>query len=52
MEEMKLNHLVFVNALGRSIEFHRKNANDPHNVGNAVVVALTEVRDAFKAYMF
>lgn len=45
------NNAAFLYALERSIEFHRTNTNDPHNIGTAVMVALTEVRDAFKAYM-
>lgn len=43
--------IAFIGALDRAIDFHRNNRNDPHNVGNAVIAALSEVRDAFKAYM-
>lgn len=50
-DEAQRNQCVFIGALDRAIEFHRTNANDPHNVGNAVMVAIAEVRDAFKAYM-
>lgn len=49
--EVQRCQCAFLGALDRAIEFHRTNTNDPHNVGNAVVAALTEVRDAFKAYM-
>lgn len=49
--EAQRNQRVFLGALDRAIEFHRTNTNDPHNIGNAVMVAITEVRDAFKAYM-
>lgn len=51
-DEANRNHLAFLGALDRAIKFHSTNANDPHNVGNAVITAITEVRDAFKAYMF
>ncbi len=44
--------LVFIQALDRAIKFHRNNTSDPYNVGNAVIVSLQEVRDAFKAYLF
>lgn len=50
-DEVNRNHRVFLGALDRAIEFHRTNTNDPHNIGTAVMTALTEVRDAFKAYM-
>lgn len=50
-DEVQRNHRVFLNALDRAIEFHRSNENDPHNVSSAVIVAISEVRDAFKAYM-
>lgn len=50
-DEMTRNSIAFLYALDRSIAFHLTNTKDHHNVGNAVVVALTEVRDAFKAYM-
>ena len=32
--------------LDKAIAFHRNNTNDPHNIGNAVICALTEVREA------
>lgn len=48
--EVQRNQLAFLGAIERAIDFHRTNPNDPHNVGAAVVAALTEVRDAFKAY--
>lgn len=51
-DEVQRSQRVLLGALDRAIEFHRTNAKDPHNVGNAVMVALAEVRDAFKAYMF
>lgn len=42
----------FEHNLEMAIEFHRENPNDPHGVGQAVLVALQEVRDAFgKAMM-
>jgi hypothetical protein len=50
-DEVRKNQDVFLDALNRAIEFHRTNTNDPHNVGASVMVAVTEVRDAFKAYM-
>ena len=37
---------VFEASLDKSIAFHSKNQNDPHNVGNAVMVALLEVKAA------
>lgn len=40
-----------LDALNRSVEFHRTNQNDPYNIGTAVMVAVSEVRDAFKAYI-
>lgn len=49
--DVERDHRAFVGALERAITFHRTNTNDPHNVGTAVMVALTEVRDCFKAYM-
>jgi hypothetical protein len=39
---------AFIAALNRAIEFHRTNQNDPHNIGVAVMVTLTEVRDAMR----
>jgi hypothetical protein len=41
-------HQVFIAALEKAIEFHRSNQNDPHEIGNAVMVVLIEVRDAYK----
>lgn len=32
--------------LDAAIVWHRQNHNDPHNIGNAVIAALTEVRTA------
>jgi hypothetical protein len=49
--EVQVNQLAFLGAIDRAIEFHRTNTNDPHNVGTAVMVALSEVRDCFKAYL-
>jgi len=40
-------HLKFCNNLDKAIEFHRLNQNDPHQVGNAAVLALCEVREMF-----
>ena len=51
VKDMQTANCAFVGALDRAIEFHRTNTNDPHNVGAAVMVALTEMRDAFKAYI-
>lgn len=41
------NAARFCAKLSAAIEFHRTNQNDPHGIGNAVMVALTEVRTAF-----
>ena len=49
--EIQRNNIAFLYALERSIKFHRDNVNDPHGIGQAVMVALTEVRDCFKAYI-
>ncbi len=49
--EVQTNNRAFIHALNRAIEFHRTNTNDPHNIGNAVIAALIEVRDCFRAYM-
>lgn len=38
---------IFVARLDNAIKFHRDNQNDPHNISNAVVVALTETRRAY-----
>src|SRR4051812_43481236 len=35
-----------IGSLEKRIEFHRSNTNDPHNVGNAVVTALEEIKGA------
>ncbi len=35
--------------LSSRIDFHRNNQNDPHGIGNAVIAALTEVREAVEA---
>ena len=40
-------HENFIHNLDQAIAFHRLNTNDPHNVGNAALLALTETRDAF-----
>ena len=40
---------AFLAALDRAIEFHRTNTDDPYGIDIAVVAALVEVRDAFKA---
>jgi len=37
---------AIVASLDKSIDFHSGNASDPHNVGNAVICALTEVKTA------
>lgn len=37
----------FLDRLDKAIEFHRNNPNDPHDIAAAVMVALTEVREAF-----
>jgi hypothetical protein len=50
--DVQRDHQAFLFAMDRAIEFHRTNTNDPHNVGTAVMVALTEVRDCFKAYIY
>lgn len=42
----------FMQALNKSIKFHQTNTNDPHGIGNAVTIALVEVRNCFKrAYL-
>ena len=38
---------VFLCHLDKSIRFHRENQNDPHNIGNAVMCALLETRNAY-----
>jgi hypothetical protein len=40
--------MMFIEELDKKIEFHRTNQNDPHSIGTAVMVALTEVRDAWR----
>jgi hypothetical protein len=37
----------FLAGLDRAIEFHRTNQNDPYGIGNAVMVALKEVKKAY-----
>lgn len=37
---------LFLHNIEMAIKFHDVNPNDPHNVGNAVKIALVEVRDA------
>ena len=37
---------IFYENLGQAIKFHELNPNDPHNIGNAVIVSLREVQDA------
>lgn len=44
----KSPNAVFLAALDRAIEFHRSLNEDPHNIRNAVLVSLTEVRDAMR----
>lgn len=39
---------AFIAELDHAIDFHRNNQNDAHNVSQAVAVALTEVKDAFR----
>lgn len=51
LKDLQKSNAAFVGALDRAIEFHRNNTNDPHNIGTAVMVAITEVRDAFKAHI-
>jgi hypothetical protein len=50
LEDQHASNTCFIYALDRAIKFHTHNPNDPHKVGNAVIAALTEVRDCFKAY--
>lgn len=40
-------HLKFCHNLDQAIEFHRNNRNDPHGLGNAAVLILSEVREMF-----
>lgn len=40
---------AFLAELDKAIEFHRTNTNDPYGIAVAVMAALAEVRDAFKA---
>lgn len=35
-------------AIMRRAEYHRSNANDPHNISTAVYVALIEIAEALK----
>jgi len=42
-------HVQFITNLNKAIEFHRTNKNDPYNIGNSAIVALSETRDAFVA---
>lgn len=37
-----------INELEEKAEFHRTNTNDPHGIGTAVQVALSEVAQAIK----
>lgn len=37
----------FIANLDKAIGFHRSNQNDPHNIGNAAILCLTETRNAF-----
>lgn len=50
-EDLDSRNRVFLDALKRAAEFHRTNTNDPHGIGTAVYVAISEIRDAFLAYM-
>lgn len=38
--------LAFVRHVDKAIRFHRENQNDPHNISNAVIAALSEVKEA------
>jgi hypothetical protein len=51
LKDVQTANCAFVGALDRAIDFHRTNTNDPQNIGTAVMAALIEVRDAFKAYI-
>ena len=51
-EEYEKANIAFLFAIERAIKFHRENTFDPYNIGTSVSVALGEVRDAFKAYVF
>lgn len=39
----------FVAALNKAIKFHQEKTDDAHNISNAVICAISEVRDAFKS---
>ncbi len=38
----------FIDALDARIDYHRSNTYDPYNIGNAAILILTEVREAFR----
>ncbi len=38
---------TYIRNLDEAILFHQQNQNDPHNISNAVICSLTEVRNAF-----
>jgi hypothetical protein len=40
-------HEVFIAHMDKAIAFHRTNQNDPHGIGNAVMCALIETRNAY-----
>lgn len=37
------------NEINKRILFHQQNTNDPHNVGNAIIGALSEVSGSIRA---
>ena len=42
---------LFLNGLEKAINFHATNKNDPHNIGNAVMIALVETFNAYAKAM-
>ena len=39
---------VFLDELGKLIEFYRTNGNDPYNIDNAAICIIIEFRDEYK----
>lgn len=46
MTEADCKIFKLIEVLREKAEFHRTNPNDPHGIGTACMVALTEVADA------
>lgn len=43
---MKINLGKFIDKLDQAIEFHGSATNNPHQIGNAVIATLTEIKAA------